>query len=50
VARRVYALALSGLASLQDRDAAIDAGFDDYLPKPVNAEALLEKLLLGRGR
>jgi two-component system CheB/CheR fusion protein len=48
--RRVYALALSGLASLQDRDAAIAAGFDDHLPKPVNAEILLEKLLLGRGR
>lgn len=48
--RRLYALALSGLASLQDRDAAIAAGFDDHLPKPVNAEALLEKLSLGRGR
>ncbi|WP_176055441.1 CheR family methyltransferase [Paraburkholderia caribensis] len=48
--RRVYALALSGLASLQDRDAAIAAGFDDHLPKPVNAEILLEKLVLGRGR
>ncbi|MGT2477196.1 CheR family methyltransferase [Paraburkholderia terrae] len=48
--RRVYALALSGLASLQDRDAAIAAGFDDHMPKPVNAEGLLEKLMLGRGR
>jgi two-component system CheB/CheR fusion protein len=48
--RRVYALALSGLASLQDRDAAIAAGFDDHLPKPVNTQILLEKLLLGRGR
>ncbi|MDQ7976019.1 CheR family methyltransferase [Paraburkholderia sp. SARCC-3016] len=48
--RRIYALALSGLASLQDRDAAIAAGFDDHLPKPLNADVLLEKLLLGRGR
>lgn len=48
--RRVFALALTGLASLQDRDAAIAAGFDDHLPKPVNAQALLEKLALGRGR
>jgi two-component system CheB/CheR fusion protein len=48
--RRVYALALTGLASLQDRDAAIAAGFDDHLPKPVNADAFLEKLALGRGR
>ncbi|KJJ99795.1 histidine kinase [Burkholderiaceae bacterium 26] len=48
--RRIYALALTGLASLQDRDAAIAAGFDDHLPKPVNVELLLEKLSLGRGR
>ncbi|OCS47453.1 CheR family methyltransferase [Ralstonia pickettii] len=48
--RRVYALALTGLASLQDRDAAIAAGFDDHLPKPANIELLLEKLSLGRGR
>jgi two-component system CheB/CheR fusion protein len=48
--RRIYALALSGLASLPDRDAAIAAGFDDHLPKPVNAEVLVDKLLLGRGR
>lgn len=47
---RVYALALSGLASLQDRDTAIAAGFDDHLPKPVNATVLLEKLSLARGR
>ncbi|CAM2158651.1 two-component system, chemotaxis family, CheB/CheR fusion protein (plasmid) [Pararobbsia alpina] len=48
--RRIYALALSGLASLQDRDAAINTGFDDHLPKPVNANVLLEKLLLRQGR
>jgi two-component system CheB/CheR fusion protein len=48
--RRIFALALTGLASLQDRDAAVAAGFDDHLPKPVNADALFEKLALGRGR
>lgn len=47
---RIYALALTGLASLQDRDAAIAAGFDDHLPKPVDAGVLLEKLALGQGR
>ncbi|HHT8994862.1 TPA: CheR family methyltransferase [Burkholderia cenocepacia] len=48
--RRIYALALTGLASINDRDAAIEAGFDDHLPKPVNLQLLLEKLSLGRGR
>ncbi|MDN7430847.1 CheR family methyltransferase [Burkholderia sp. AU45388] len=48
--RRIYALALTGLASLQDRDAAIAAGFDDHLPKPVNLQQLIEKLSLGLGR
>ncbi|RQT97037.1 response regulator [Burkholderia cenocepacia] len=48
--RRIYALALTGLASIHDRDSAIEAGFDDHLPKPVNFQLLLEKLSLGRGR
>ncbi|MBF5013796.1 CheR family methyltransferase [Burkholderia pseudomultivorans] len=48
--QRIYALALTGLASINDRDAAIAAGFDDHLPKPVNLQLLLEKLSLGRGR
>ncbi|MCA8024733.1 CheR family methyltransferase [Burkholderia cepacia] len=48
--RRIYALALTGLASINDRDAAIEAGFDDHLPKPVNVQLLIEKLSLGRGR
>ncbi|MBJ9682002.1 MULTISPECIES: CheR family methyltransferase [Burkholderia] len=48
--RRIYALALTGLASIHDRDAAIAAGFDDHLPKPVDVKVLLEKLSLGRGR
>jgi len=48
--RRIYALALTGLASIQDRDAANAAGFDDHLPKPMNLQLLLAKLSLGRGR
>ncbi|WP_143060081.1 response regulator [Burkholderia contaminans] len=48
--RRIYALALTGLASIHDRDSAIEAGFDDHLPKPVNLQLLLEKLSLWRGR
>lgn len=45
--RRIYALALTGLTSVQDRDAAIAAGFDDHLPKPVNLQLLIEKLSSG---
>jgi two-component system CheB/CheR fusion protein len=47
---RTYAVALSGLASLQDRDAAIAAGFDDHTPKPVEPQVLIERLSLARGR
>jgi|OM-RGC.v1.024674221 two-component system, chemotaxis family, CheB/CheR fusion protein len=47
--RRIYALALTGLTSVQDRDAAIAAGFDDHLPKPVNLQLLIEKLSSGGG-
>ncbi|SEL84801.1 two-component system, chemotaxis family, CheB/CheR fusion protein [Roseateles sp. YR242] len=47
---RVTAIALSGLATLQDRDAAISAGFDDHLPKPVDVDRLMERLALARGR
>lgn len=46
----VYAVALTGLATLQDRDAAIAAGFDDHVAKPVDADRLIEKLQLARPR
>jgi two-component system CheB/CheR fusion protein len=46
---RVYAVALTGFASLHDRDAAMTAGFDDHLAKPVDADALVEKLKLALG-
>ncbi|WAC73430.1 ATP-binding protein [Roseateles sp. SL47] len=45
---RTTAIALSGLATLQDRDAAISAGFDDHLPKPVDIDRLMERLGLTR--
>lgn len=45
---RMMAIALSGLATLQDRDAAIAAGFDDHLPKPVDIDRLMERLSLVR--
>ncbi|RZA10542.1 MAG: sensor histidine kinase, partial [Lysobacteraceae bacterium] len=38
---RSYAIALSGLASLQDRDMALAAGFDDHASKPVDAQTLV---------
>ncbi len=47
---RTFAMALSGLASLQDRDKAMAAGFDDHAPKPVEAQFLIERLTLAQGR
>jgi len=38
---RPYAIALSGYCQAEDRARAIDAGFDHYLVKPVQPEALL---------
>ncbi|HEY8877031.1 MAG TPA: CheR family methyltransferase [Roseateles sp.] len=47
---RSYAIALSGLSSLQDRDMALSAGFDDHASKPVNAETLVAWLAMARDR
>jgi two-component system CheB/CheR fusion protein len=47
---RSYAIALSGLSSLQDRDMALAAGFDDHASKPVDAEALIGWLAVARDR
>jgi hypothetical protein len=33
-------IALTGYASAHDRRAALDAGFDHHVPKPVDAEEL----------
>lgn len=47
---RSYAIALSGLASLQDRDMALSAGFDDHASKPVDAGTLVGWLSVARDR
>jgi len=36
------AIALSGFATIQDRDAALAAGFDEHIAKPIEPEALLD--------
>jgi len=38
---RVFAVALSGYGQAQDRANALDAGFDEYLVKPVRPDSLL---------
>lgn len=45
---RVFAIALTGLATLQDRDAAIAAGFDDHIAKPVDIDRLIEHLAMAK--
>jgi two-component system CheB/CheR fusion protein len=44
-ARRLPALAMTGFASPEDRDEARAAGFDDHVPKPVDADTLMRKIL-----
>jgi signal transduction histidine kinase/CheY-like chemotaxis protein len=39
---RIPAIALTGYASLQDRDLAIQAGYQEHLAKPVDVDELLE--------
>jgi CheY-like chemotaxis protein len=39
-----FAIALSGYGQADDRAQARDAGFDQYLVKPIQAEALIEVL------
>jgi two-component system CheB/CheR fusion protein len=42
--RRTLAIAITGFASRTDRDAALHAGFDAHVGKPVAAETLLERM------
>ena len=39
---RMAALAVTAFARPEDRQKALDAGFDDHLPKPVDPDRLLE--------
>ncbi|MFN2416490.1 MAG: ATP-binding protein, partial [Pyrinomonadaceae bacterium] len=49
--REVPALALTGYAAQRDAEAALSAGFDAHVPKPVDPAELAERMeqLMGRG-
>jgi two-component system CheB/CheR fusion protein len=47
---RLYTMALTGFASMRDRDEAIEHGFDDHAAKPIDATALVERLAAGLRR
>jgi CheY-like chemotaxis protein len=38
------AIALTGYVSVQDRELALEAGYQDHLPKPVDTSRLIELL------
>ena len=42
---RTPAIALTGYVSVQDRKLAIDAGYEDHIPKPVDPNLLLDLLV-----
>jgi PAS domain S-box-containing protein len=44
--RRTVAIAMTGFASRIDRELALRAGFDDHLGKPVEIDALLDRVRL----
>jgi CheY-like chemotaxis protein len=41
---RIPAIAITGFASKQDRDEALQAGFDHHAAKPVHVDALIQKI------
>jgi PAS domain S-box-containing protein len=43
-AHRTMAIAMTGFASLQDRESALRAGYDDHVPKPVQLDVLCERM------
>ena len=48
--RKLRAIALTAFAREQDRQAALDAGFNEHLSKPVHAAMLLDKVARVSGR
>jgi signal transduction histidine kinase/ActR/RegA family two-component response regulator len=47
---KIPAVALTGYVSVQDRNLALEAGFHDHIPKPVDPNQLLELLVKLRPR
>ncbi len=47
---RVFLIALTGSARIEDRVRALDAGFDEYLVKPADRNALRDVLAKARQR
>jgi signal transduction histidine kinase/DNA-binding response OmpR family regulator len=42
--RRTLAIAVTGFAGRQDREAALRAGFDDHVAKPIDVEGIIERV------
>ena len=49
-ARSLWLVALTGYGKAEDREAALDAGFDEHLTKPVELESLVRLIADLRGR
>jgi len=41
---RTFAIAITGFASRKDHEAALRAGFDEHVAKPVEADDLLDRM------
>jgi two-component system, sensor histidine kinase and response regulator len=47
--KRIPIIALTAHTASRDRDLCFQAGMDDYLTKPINAEGMLERLWFWQG-